>query len=254
MFKLLDPYKIFHGFVETIRAKRPYDPHLKELYLEDIKKAKGQIERILTSFSSSDELEYPGWTSSLVGGLENIGDETKKGFPDPNRQTTYVLSYDQAKEILIDAQNQPQRNFNITLVGNRSTSLMRPITYTFLHRMTTIYQEKTGQTLVMTSAYRKNNPTSWHGTGYAVDIDTPNTMKRLSGGKFGFPKGKDREHARALLESAIHAGFGKIVFGDWYLLQEIKRKYSYIDVVYDPTGHYNHLHLSYPIQRGEDNE
>lgn len=86
----------------------------------------------------------------------------------------------------------------------------------------------------------------WHGTGWAADLDTPNTM-RVINGKMRFPNGTDKEKARKLVECCLKAGFRGLVFGDWDIIQEMNGKYGESAMQYDPKGHWNHLHCSYPL-------
>ncbi|RHW32000.1 lysozyme family protein [Oceanobacillus profundus] len=161
-------------------------------------------------------------------------------------RSKYRLSLSQAKSQLIEAREANDRKFNVTLVGS-STSLMRKGTFDLLNQIAQDYKKSTGKTINITSAYRANDP-NWHGTGYGVDIDTPNTMRRLSGGKLGFPNGNDKNEAVKLIEASIKAGFSGIYFGDWFIIENMKRKYPKVQFTYEPNNHHNHLHLSYPLK------
>src|SRR5699024_7760427 len=159
----------------------------------------------------------------------------------------YHLSANQAKQKLVNPKTAKDRKFGITIVGS-SPGLMRKGSYQLLNEVAKEYKKKTGDTINLTSSYRPGDP-NWHGTGYAVDIDTPNTMRTLSGGKLGFPKGKHRDNAKLLCEIAIQKGFNGICFGDWFIGQELKKKYKNLRYIYLPKDHHNHLHLSYPEKK-----
>jgi hypothetical protein len=142
---------------------------------------------------------------------------------------------------LIDLKSYKGKNYGITIVGGTSTSKVRPGTAEALVSAIKIY----GKSANVTSGWRPGDP-AWHGTGWAVDLDTPNTMKTISG-KMRFPNGSDKDNARKLSEACIKAGFRALYFGDWDIVQEMNKKYGSGTMNYDPAGHYNHLHCSYPI-------
>lgn len=140
---------------------------------------------------------------------------------------------------LVPIKSLPGRNFGLTIIGG--SGLVRPGTGEVLINARKIY----GKNFNITTVHRPGDP-NWHGTGWAADIDTPNTM-RMSGGKLRFPNGSDKNNARALSEACIQAGFRGVIFGDWDIIQEMNKKYGAGTMIYDPAGHYNHLHCSYPI-------
>lgn len=140
---------------------------------------------------------------------------------------------------LTDLKNVPNAPFGIIIVGG--TSKVRPGTAEALVAALKTYGKKVN----VTSGWRPGDP-NWHGTGWAVDLDTPNTM-RMIGGKMRFPNGSDKENARKLTEACIQAGFRGLYFGDWDIVQEMNKKYGSGTVTYDPGGHWNHLHCSYPV-------
>lgn len=129
--------------------------------------------------------------------------------------------------------------WDITIVGG--TDKVRPGTKETLANAIGIYGSKVN----VTSGWRPGDP-NWHGTGWAVDLDTPNTMRYING-KMRFPNGSDKNNARRLAESCIQAGFRALYFGDWDIVQEMNKKYGAGTMNYDPAGHYNHLHCSFPI-------
>jgi hypothetical protein len=244
----LQSYNYGQGFIDYVMKRG--GKYTKELAWEFaeymVRKLGRKISRIPPGYGDSQYVDrvlryYKGdLTPCVTGGTDDapavVGNEGKQ---------KYHLSYAQAKKTLIDAAKQSDRAFKITIVGGSSTSLMRKGTYELLNQLAKLYKQQTGETIVVTSAYRTNDP-NWHGTGYGVDIDTPNTMRMLSGGKLGFPPGKDKENAMLLADLACQLGFDGIVFGDYYILEALKKKYKGILTQYRPSDHYNHLHLSYP--------
>lgn len=143
---------------------------------------------------------------------------------------------------LIDLKTyKDKKYYSITIVGGGGSSKVRPGTAEALVSALKIY----GKKVVITSGWR-NGDSNWHGTGWAVDLDTPNTMKTING-KMRFPNGSDKNNARKLAEACIKAGFRALYFGDWDIVQEMNKKYGSGTMNYDPAGHYNHLHCSYPI-------
>jgi hypothetical protein len=243
----LQAYNFGEGFISYVMKRGGrYTKQLAWEFAEYMVRKYGRISRIPPGYGDSQYVDrvlryYKGdLTPCVVGGADDaptiVGSEGKQ---------KYHLSYDQAKKVLIDAAKQSDRAFNIHLAGGSSTSLMRKGTYQLVNQLAKLYKQQTGETITVTSAYRINDP-NWHGTGYGVDIDTPNTMRILSGGKLGFPPGKDRENATLLTDLACQLGFDGIVFGDYYILEAMKKKYKGLLTQYRPGDHHNHLHLSYP--------
>ncbi|MCY8577127.1 lysozyme family protein [Bacillus haynesii] len=142
---------------------------------------------------------------------------------------------------LIDLKSIKNKPFGIIIVGGGGTSKVRKGTAEALTAALKAYGKKPN----ITSGWRPGD-SNWHGTGWAVDIDTPNNMRTING-KMRFPKGKDKNNARKLAECCIKAGFRALYFGDWDIVQEMNKKYGSGTMHYDPAGHYNHLHCSYPI-------
>jgi hypothetical protein len=243
----LQAYNYGEGFISYVMKRGGrYTKQLAWEFAEYMVRKHGRISRIPPGYGDSQYVDrvlryYKGdLTPCVVGGADDaptvVGNAGKQ---------KYHLSYAQAKKVLIDAAKQSDRAFNIHLAGGSSTSLMRKGTYQLVNQLAKLYKQHTGQTITVTSAYRINDP-NWHGTGYGVDIDTPNTMRILSGGKLGFPPGKDRENATLLTDLACQLGFDGIVFGDYYILEAMKKKYKGLLTQYRPSDHHNHLHLSYP--------
>jgi hypothetical protein len=160
----------------------------------------------------------------------------------------YHLSQSKAKKTLINLHSQKGKHFGLTLVDSGS-GLIRKGSYEVLNNIAEKYKKETGQTLNVTSAYRPGD-SNWHGTGYAVDVDTPNTMVRQRNGKLGFKmNSKDRKNAEKLVNIAAQCGMDGFVFGDYSLLQEVKSKHKGLVTQYRPQDHYNHFHMSYPKKK-----
>lgn len=131
--------------------------------------------------------------------------------------------------------------WGIIIVGGGGTSKVRQGTKEALKAALTAY----GKKINVTSGWRPGDR-NWHGTGWAVDLDTPNTMRNING-KMRFPEGGDKNDARKLADCCIQAGFRGIYFGDWDIVQEMNAKYGAGTCTYDPGGHWNHFHCSYPV-------
>jgi len=246
----LQSYNYGSGFIDYVKKHGgKYTKKLAWDYAEMMVKKVGKISRIPPGYGDSQYVDrvlryYEGSLEPcLVGGTDDYpkitGSEGKR---------KYHLSLGEAKKVLIDARSQSDRKFNLSIVSGSSTSLMRKGTYELMNQLAEAYKKKTGKTLSVTSAFRTGDP-NWHGTGYAVDIDTPNTMRTLAGGKLGFPNGTDKKEAMILCELACQVGFDGIIFGDYYILESIKKKYKGITTQYRPQDHHNHLHLSFPRKK-----
>lgn len=147
----------------------------------------------------------------------------------------------EAAKVCIDIRKQPLTNMKLTMVT--SSPYVRQASYDLLEALGKEYKKRTGQTICITSAYREGDP-NWHGTGYGVDVDTPNCG--FIGGKCRFAKGsKDKENLRILFELAIQVGFGGVIHGDVDVVAEMKAKYPNV-AIQQRNDHNNHLHLSYP--------
>jgi Lysozyme-like len=244
----LQAYNYGTGFIDYVMKRGGrYTKQLAWEFAEYmVRKLGRRISRIPPGYGDSKYVDrvlryYEGdLTPCVMGGSDDYPTVTGS-----TGKQKYHLSLDQARKVLIDAKAQKDREFTIQLAGGSSTSLMRKGTYQLVNQLAKLYKQRTGQTLKVTSAYRINDP-NWHGTGYAVDIDTPNTMRTLAGGKLGFPPGRDKENATLLTDLACQVGFNGIVFGDYYILESMKRKYKGLVTQYRPHDHHNHLHLSYP--------
>jgi hypothetical protein len=246
----LQSYNFGKGFINYVKSRGgKYTPELAWSFAEQQVKKYGRISRIPPGYGDSKYVErvlqyYKGSvTACPPGGTSDAPEVTGKAG-----KNKYHLSMSEARSQLIDAKNQKDRAFGISIVGGSSTSLMRKGTYELTNSLAKAYKDRTGQKFNVTSAYRTGDP-NWHGTGYGVDIDTPNTMRTLRGGKLGFPDGRDKSNAKILCDLAVSLGFDGIVFGDYYILEELKKKKKGLVTLYAPSDHHNHLHLSYPTKK-----
>lgn len=243
----LQSYNYGGGFIDYVMKRG--GKYTKELAWEFaeymVKKLGKKISRIEPGYGDSSYVAHvlryydgnlpdveceEGSGGTVTGGASScpsvVGSEGKKKY----RTSTGSELVDLAKE---------SGPWGITVVGG--TSKVRPGTKEALAAALKGYGKKAN----VTSGWRPGDP-NWHGTGWAVDLDTPNTMK-MSGGKLRFPNGSDKDNARKLCEACIQAGFRALYFGDWDIVQEMNKKYGAGTMNYDPSGHYNHLHCSYPI-------
>jgi Lysozyme-like len=243
----IQSYNFGGGFIDyCMKRGGKYTPQLAYSFAEMMAKKHGRISRIPPGYGDSKyvervlryyggdmpngECENSDGGAAATGGASScpsvLGKEGKK-------------KYQTSGAGLIDLKSFKGRNFGITIVGG--TSKVRQATAETLVNVRKIY----GKDFNITSGNRPGDP-NWHGTGWAADIDTPNTMRTING-KMRFPNGKDKDEARKLANSCCQAGFRGIVFGDWDIVQELNKKYGSGTAFYDPAGHYNHLHCSYPI-------
>jgi hypothetical protein len=119
---------------------------------------------------------------------------------------------------------------------------LRPAAVEVLNIIGQSYKEKTGLNISITSGYRSGDP-DWHGTGFGVDLDTPNAGR--INGQVRFPMGsKDKENLRILIDCCVSAGYGGIIHGDVDVIKEAKKKYPGVLFI-QMDDHFNHLHCSY---------
>lgn len=227
----LQAYNYGEGFVEYAKKKGGYSQEVANGFSNDRGGSYGDkkyVPNVLAYFTPSPS----------AGGATDFPSVTGSAG-----KSKYHLSSGEASRVLISAKSQKGKHFGTTIVGG--TDQIRKGTFELLNQLAKLYKEKTGTTINMTSGFRSGDP-NWHGTGYGVDVDTPNTMRRLSGGKLGFPPGKDKENAMILADLAAQVGFNGIIFGDYFILEQLKKKYPGIVTQYRPGDHHNHLHLSFP--------
>ncbi|WP_067923515.1 glucosaminidase domain-containing protein [Alicyclobacillus shizuokensis] len=164
--------------------------------------------------------------------------------PDPNHREKYYLTPAQAKQRLAYVPSFGLKHLGQTWVdGSAAIKYAHKGTLEMADELARLYKQKTGDKLNLTSTYRVESG-SWHMTGWAIDIDTPDAPR--IGGQVRFPKGsKEKQNLETLIDLAIQVGFGGIIHGDVDVIAAMKKKYPNV-VIQQRDDHYNHLHLSYP--------
>ncbi|WP_283747642.1 lysozyme family protein [Bacillus thuringiensis] len=253
---VLQSYNFGGGFIDYCMKKGgKYTYELAYSFSESMVKKVGRISRIPPGYGDSKYVErvlryYDGNLPAGAckgGGAVGEGSGGASSCPvvtGREGKSKYHLGSGGSPDI-IDLHNLPGRNFGLTIVGGGGTSKVRKATGELLIEVAKLYKAATGDSFNITSGWRPGD-NQWHGTGWAADIDTPNTM-RVINGKMRFPNGTDKEKARKLVECCLKAGFRGLVFGDWDIIQEMNGKYGDGAMQYDPKGHWNHLHCSYPL-------
>lgn len=242
----LQSYNFGGGFIDyCMKNGGKYTKELAWSFAEAQVKKYGRISRIDPGYGDSSYVDhvlryYDGaLPSGECEGGSDAGGGASSCPSDTSRAGKKSYQTSSGKE-LIDLKSYKDKSYyGLTIVGG--TSKVRPGTAECLVSALKIYGKKVN----VTSGWRPGDP-NWHGTGWAVDLDTPNTMKTISG-KLRFPNGADKDNARKLAEACIKAGFRVLYFGDYDIVQEMNARYGAGTMVYDPGGHYNHLHCSYPI-------
>lgn len=245
----LQSYNFGAGFIPYVNARG--GKYTKELALSFSKYMVQKIGRKISRLEPGyGDVNYVDHVLAYYSGEMPSGNCEGGGFaascPDvigSKGTKKYRLSAATGAKQLVNLKEEKGMPLRYTIVGG--TSYVRKGTAEALRVVGRNYQRATGRTLAVTSGWRPGDP-NWHGTGWACDLDTPNTMKYMSG-KMRFPSGKDKEDARELVQICIDAGFRTLYFGDYDICSEFNRKYGAGTMVYDPKGHYNHLHLSYTI-------
>lgn len=242
----LQSYNFGSGFIDyCMKNGGKYTKQLAWDFAEEQVKKHGRISSIDPGYGDSSYVDHVlrYYDGALPSG-ECEGDDDAGGGASSCPSVTgsegkakYQTS--SGKELIDLSSYKDKKYYGITIVGG--TSKVRPGTAEALVSAMKIYGKKAN----VTSGWRPGD-SAWHGTGWAVDLDTPNTMRTI-GGKMRFPNGADKDNARNLAEACIKAGFRALYFGDWDIVQEMNSKYGSGTMNYDPAGHYNHLHCSYPI-------
>lgn len=253
---VLQSYNFGGGFIDYCMSRGgKYTYELAYSFSESMVKKVGRISRIPPGYGDSKYVErvlryYDG---ALPAGACKGGGAVGEGSGGANScpvvtgkdgKNKYHIGSGGAPD-LIDLKGLAGRNFGLTIVGGGGTSKVRKGTAELLIEVAKLYKAATGDNFNITSGWRPGDR-QWHGTGWAADIDTPNTMRNING-KMRFPNGTDKEKARKLVECCLKAGFRGLVFGDWDIIQEMNGKYGASAMQYDPQGHWNHLHCSYPL-------
>lgn len=134
------------------------------------------------------------------------------------------------------------RNFNFVNLGG--SPAIRKASFDSINKIAKAYQDKFGKKMQVTSTHRPTFP-DWHATGYGVDIDTPNTMRHLPGGGFGFSSKTTRDEWKWVIDQLIDDGWDWLIFGDGELVKHAKKRG--ITAWHDTKVHHNHLHISVPL-------
>ncbi|MGF0347789.1 hypothetical protein ACQR3P_29535 [Rhodococcus sp. IEGM1300] len=134
------------------------------------------------------------------------------------------------------------KNFNFVNLGG--SSAMRKASFDSINKIAKAYKQKYGKTMQLTSTHRPTFP-DWHATGYAIDVDTPNTMRHLPGGGFGFSSKTTRDEWKWVIDQLIDDGWDWLIFGDSQLVAHAKKRG--ITAWHDTKVHHNHLHMSVPL-------
>lgn len=182
----------------------------------------------------------PNFLANSSAGKANVTGEVPTIYGKTGKNKYHINSESQAQNILIDLRKQPLQNVRLTIVTN--SSLVRKSSYEAVEALGRAYKQKTGETLAITSTYRPGDP-AWHGTGFAIDVDTPNCDYIF--GQMRFPKGsKEKRNLEILMDLALQIGFDGVIHGDVDVVAKLKQKYP-DRLVLQQDDHFNHLHLSY---------
>ncbi|SFJ66079.1 Mannosyl-glycoprotein endo-beta-N-acetylglucosaminidase [Paenibacillus sp. UNC496MF] len=156
----------------------------------------------------------------------------------------YSLTPEQAKSVLVSTTKVTSVNFYEPIM---QAPLIRQASADLLQQLGAVYTAKSGgKKLMVTSTYRKpDGSLSWHNTGFAVDIDTPD-MKVVAG-KLRFTNSADRDMVEMVIDLAVQAGFDGILHADDDLLNQMRKKYPK-NTFTTRADHYNHVHLHYPTK------
>ena len=135
-----------------------------------------------------------------------------------------------------------KKHFNFVNLGG--SAAMRKASFDSIDKIAKAYKDKFGKTMQLTSTHRPSFP-DWHATGYAIDVDTPNTMRSLPGGGFGFASKKEVDEWKWVIDQLIDDGWDWLIFGDSALVKHAKKRG--ITAWHDTKVHHNHLHMSVPL-------
>ena len=172
------------------------------------------------------------------GGNYSCDGRPKKGTHPTQDWKTYRVAGGSSELINIPA----TKNFKFVNVGG--SPRIRKASFNSVNKIAKAYKDKFGKSLQLTSTHRPDFP-DWHATGYAVDIDTPNTMRSLPGGGFGFSSKSERDEWKWVIDQLIDDGWDWLIFGDSALVAHAKKRG--ITAWHDTKVHHNHLHMSVPL-------
>lgn len=152
----------------------------------------------------------------------------------------YKLRAGSGKDMV--ALNGAKKEFSFVNVGG--SPYLRKASLDSLNKVARAFNKKYGMALTLTSTHRPEFP-DWHSTGYAIDIDTPNTMRSLPGGSFGFSNKKEVEKWTWVVDQLIDEGWDWFIFGDKRIIDHAKKRGAH--TWWKPDNHADHLHVSVPL-------
>jgi hypothetical protein len=182
------------------------------------------------------------WPGSSTGHAQVTG-EVPDTFGAAGKKKYHLETNADAAKYCVDLDQVTLKN--VKKIKDVDTKYLRKASLEMIEALGKAYKDAVGDTLVITSAFRESDP-DWHGTGFAVDVDTPDCQ--VIAGAYRFPKGsKDKANLKTLMELAIQVGFDGLIHGDVDVVAELKQKYPN-KLIMQMNDHYNHLHLSYPTK------
>lgn len=152
----------------------------------------------------------------------------------------YKLAAGSGKDMV--ALSSAQKEFSFINLGG--SPYLRKASLDSINKVGKLFKKKYGIALSVTSTHRPDFP-DWHATGYAVDIDTPNTMGSLPGGSFGFRSSKEVEKWKWVVDQLIDEGWDWFIFGDKRIIDHAKKRGAH--TWWKPDNHADHLHVSVPL-------
>src|SRR5579875_2895999 len=147
----------------------------------------------------------------------------------------HIASASEAAKILLNLKSLNLQHVKLTMVT--PYPYIRQASYDMIEALGAAYKAKTGETICITSTYREGDP-DWHGTGFAVDVDTPDCG--IIAGSYRFPKGsKNKQNLATLIDCAVQVGFGGIIHADVDVIADMQKKYPNV-LFQQRNDHYNH--------------
>jgi beta-N-acetylglucosaminidase len=169
--------------------------------------------------------------------------EVPDTFGREGKDKYHLETESEASAACVDLKSASLQNVGLTLVSD--SGYIRQASLDMVEQLGKVYTEQTGDKLNITSSWRAGDP-DWHGTGFAVDVDTPDCG--YIAGRPRFPKGsKDKDNLTTLMDLAIQVGFDGIIHGDVDVVADLKAKYP-DKLILQMDDHFNHFHMSYPTK------
>ncbi|MBU7314283.1 hypothetical protein [Paenibacillus oleatilyticus] len=160
----------------------------------------------------------------------------------------YHVNESEVPKKLIDMKKQDLSDTHIKLTLVSKSPFVRQASFDALVRLAADYYKATGEGISITSLYRENDP-DWHGTGYAIDIQTVHASIKGKDGLLRFPEGsKEKKNLEILIMCAIENGFNGIGHSDIDVINKVKttsvvkEKSIYF---FSDNNHKHHVHLSF---------